>query len=160
VSIDWYLTSIEKEAKQPESEYAVDASAAPQPSGVKRTADTAASDSKDDEEPEPAAKKSKAIDGTSRPKRGAKKAPEPDKDQEEEEEEEEVKLKKTTLVKGKGKAKAKKNVKEEEDKEEEEEEEEEKPVMKTIVKKGKAPVDEISGLQSEPLSIMGEFICS
>lgn len=159
MSIDWYLTSIEKEAKQPESEYAVDTSAAPQPSGVKRTADTAASDSKDDEEPEPAAKKSKAIDGTSRPKRGAKKAPEPDKDQEEEEEEE-VKLKKTTLVKGKGKAKAKKNVKEEEDKEEEEEEEEEKPVMKTVVKKGKAPVDEMSDLQSEPLSIMGEFICS
>ncbi|KAF8251255.1 PARP-domain-containing protein [Wilcoxina mikolae CBS 423.85] len=171
VSIDWLLTSVEKGAKQPESDHVINASVAPQSSGVKRAADTALPDTKDDEEPEPAAKKSKAVDGTARPKRGAKKVPEPVKDEEEEEEEEakpkkttrakgkgkakqnvkdeeeeEVKPKKTTLAKGKGKVKQ--NMKEEEkEEEEEEEEEEEKPVMKTVVKKGKAPVDEMSGLQ-------------
>lgn len=49
----------------------------------------------------------------------------------------------TAQTKGKGKGKGKAAPKSEDEQEEEEEEEEVKPNMKTVIKKGKAPVDEL-----------------
>ena len=183
VSIDWLLKSVDAGGKEPEADYALDATAVgSQPSGTKRAA-------KDDvEEEDPASKKAKAVDGTARPKRGKVTAPVPadgppaattrprgeksatpapalkeeddgDEDKKkvavgkarpkkavnpptpvkEEEGEEEQPVPKKIPVKGKGKGKAKAKA-------EKEEEEEEVVVMKTVVKKGKAPVDELSGL--------------
>lgn len=196
VSIDWLLKSLDAGAKEPEAEYALDATAVgSQPSGNKRTANDDA-----DEEEDPVSKKVKAVDGTARPKRkaatpkpadaptaaaattrsrrGKSATPAPavkeeDEDEdskkvavgkgrpkkvavpptpvkEEEEEEEgnkdsppEKKKKASAKGKAKVKGKGKAAVKAED---EEEEEEKENVVMKTVVKKGKAPVDELSGL--------------
>lgn len=173
VSIDWLLQSLEKVAQQPESDYpvsAADASQAGPSQGEKRAAHPDAKD--DDQEPEPAVKKAKAVDGTARPKRGAKKEPEPVKDggakkdekkddkdekgdeenadKDEEEEEKPAAKKKKKAAPAKGKAKAKKQTKKDEDEQknddQEEKEAEDTPVMKTVIKKGKAPVDVLSGL--------------
>lgn len=54
-----------------------------------------------------------------------------------------VKPKTTARGKGKGKGKAKQEITPEPEEDEEEAEEEQKPKMKTVIKKGKAPVDEL-----------------
>lgn len=158
------MVSLEKGSLQPESDFAIVANDAtvvgtkspadpsPQPdskdvvdasdatvAGAKRPADRSPQpDSMDvvmvdaeDADPEPAVKKSKVVDGTARPKRTRAVKKEDDK----------VEVKPTTTASAKGKGKAVKD---------ENEEEEEKVVMKTVIKKGKAPVDELCSLQSKP----------
>jgi hypothetical protein len=140
--------AVKEDEKDEEEEKTTDSGARP-----KREAAKAAKEEEKQEEEKPAG----------RPKRGAAKKAAPVKDEDEEEEKPKAKV-----TRGKSKAKATKDEEEEPEAKKDDEETEEKPKakstkkgkakaeeepekeevkMKTVVKKGRAPVDEYSGLQ-------------
>jgi len=146
VTLAWLTDSIESGKKGDEASYALSApapAAAPAASGrPKRKAAAATAKNESDDEPEPPAKKAKTAVAKKAPTKAPAKAP--------------AKAAAKAPAKAKGKAKPKAKIETDDDAEMEDAEDAQAdakddtpppaPQMKTVIKKGKAPVDELCPL--------------
>lgn len=158
VSLEWFLESIEKKKKCREADFLIGAAtsaAAPAPQAAPQVAPAPApqTPSKPDAEELPKKRKS----------RSATVAADGDKAKSDDQDQKPAAKKAKPDAKGKGKAKqepAKDDTKDEDEKDDNKKEE---PKMKTVVKKGKAPVDEfcpIARKTSILLPFLGLLPCS
>lgn len=160
VSLAWLLESIDKGAKEDESKFSLqtnDKAVVAANNAPRRSTRRAASNlsALDVQEETPAVKKQKLEDGTAGGNKRAKKVAEPESKPEESKEDKnneqadgkEDESPKTAPA-AKSKSKAKKGGKASKaDAVKHEDTSEDKPVMKTIIKKGRAPVDELCPLK-------------